>query len=437
MTTMLRRDFLKQSASTAVAVGTISALSSSSVHAAANDQLAIAVIGVGGMGRSHLRALTALKIARIVTLCDVDPKQSARAAETVKSAIGQTPQTVVDFRTVLDDKSVDAVIIATPHHWHTPIALHAMLAGKDVYVEKPASHSFEESQLLLKAARKYQRVFQHGTQMRSSALLHAAREVLDTGILGPITMSRAWNIQGKRDLAPVADSEAPAGVDYDRWLGPAPLRPFNIKRFHSTWRSFRDYGNGDFGDDGAHDLDLARWGLNANSLPVRITAHGNNMFETGFREYPDNMLVCFQYADGRVLSYEERVGFNYGQHGVDSSNVLYGTEGYMVFSRRGFFRCYLGRKEEPGPNSEKSGPLEDRVSTHVENFISCVHSREQTKADAEAAHHTCGLIHLGEIAFRTRTVLDFDPQTEKITNSEEAQSMMAKHYRKPYELPAI
>lgn len=435
MKELIRREFFSQSATAAVAVGALTALKSAPAKAAPNEQIAFAVVGTGGMGGAHLRALTKCADARIVTLCDVDPGQSASAVEFVKSETGQAPQTVMDFRSVIDDPAIDAVLIATPHHWHAPIALHAMLGGKDVYVEKPASHSFQESQLLLKVARKQKRVFQHGTQMRSSALLLEAREVLDSGILGPIAMSRAWNIQGKRDLSLVPDSKAPAGVDYDRWLGPAPLRPFNIKRFHKSWRSFRDYGNGDFGDDGAHDLDMARWGLNANTLPVRITAHGSNLFETGFREYPDNMLVSFEYGDGRVLTYEERVGFNYGQNGTDSSNAFYGTEGYMVFSRRGFFRTYLGPKEEPGPASGKSGRVGVHVPSHIENFISCIRSREETKAGADVAHLTCALIHLGEIAYRTRTVLAFDIQAEKITNSEQAQSMLAKVYRKPYELP--
>lgn len=435
-TTLVRRDFLAQSAAV-VALGAATAPLSSRADAGPNEQIAFGVVGVGGMGSGHVKALAKCTGARIAALCDVDQRHAVLAAESVKASTGQLPQTIADFRAMIDDPSIDALLIATPHHWHAPIALRAMLAGKDVYVEKPASHSFEESQLLLKVARQHQRVFQHGTQMRSSALLLEARQVLDSGLLGPIVMSRAWNIQGKRDLTPVPDSDAPAGVDYDRWLGPAPLRPFNSMRFHSCWRSFRDYGNGDFGDDGAHDLDMARWGLNANSLPVRITAHGNNMFETGFREYPDNMMVSFQYADGRVLTYEERVGFNYGQNGTDSSNVFYGTEGYMVFSRRGFFRCYLGTKEEPGPASGKSGRVGVHVPSHIENFISCIRTREQTNADAEVAHHTCGLIHLGEIAFRTRTVLDFDPQTEKITNNQQAQSMLAKEYRKNYELPVI
>jgi len=375
--------------------------------------------------------------ARIATLCDVDESRRAKAIDAVKNVNGQSPQGVSDFRTVLDDPAIDAVVIATPHHWHAPIALYAMLAGKDVYVEKPASHSFEESRLLLDMARQQKRVFQHGTQMRSSALLAEARAVIDSGLLGPITMSRAWNIQGKRDLTPVPDSVPPAGVDYDKWLGPAPVRPFNINRFHSSWRAFRDYGNGDFGDDGAHDLDMARWGLNATTLPVRITAHGNNIFETGYREYPDNMIVSFMFEDGRVLTYEERVGYNYGQNGTDSSNVFYGTEGYMVFSRRGFFRCYLGKKEEPGPASGKSGRVGTPVPTHLENFITCMRSREQTNADAEVAHLTCGLIHLGEIAYRTRSVLEFDTKTERITNSEPAQAMMAKQYRQRYALPTI
>ncbi|MBM3800933.1 MAG: Gfo/Idh/MocA family oxidoreductase [Acidimicrobiia bacterium] len=434
MTTVTRRSLLINSANAAIA----SAMFSLSGHSrvSANDRVSVAVIGVGGMGTAHLRFLSDLKDAHIAAVCDVDEQHLRKAVEFVKTRTGQSPATAGDFRRTLDDASIDAVVIATPHHWHCPIALQALQAGKDVYVEKPAGHRFRETRLLVEAAKKYKRIVQHGTQMRSSNVLTEIRSVLDSGILGKIVMARAWNIQGKsRNLKAVPDSPVPPGVDYDRWLGPAPKHPFNQQRFHRLWRSFRDYGNGDMGDDGAHDLDLARWGLGATTHPVRITAHGNNLFEQGYREYPDNMMVSFQYADGRVLTYEERAGFEYGQNGTDSSNAVYGTDGYIIFSRRGFYRTYLGKKEEPGPAAGKAGRVGDAVHPHHQDFLNCVRTRKPTQAGAEVAHLSCALIHLGEIAFRTRTVIEFDPQTEQITNSKQANRMLTKNYRKPYGLP--
>ena len=349
---------------------------------------------------------------------------------------GKTPQTTHDYRTIIDDKSIDAVVIATPHHWHCPIAVPALLAGKDVYVEKPASHVFQEGRLLVDAARKNGRIVQHGTQMRSSPVTAEAAEVLKSGILGDIKITKAWNVQDRGFARPVPDSDPPVGVDYDRWLGPAKKRPFNRNRFHGTWRLFREYGNGDFGDDGAHDLDMAVWALGVTEHPVRITAHGSNVKPPGYREFPDNMNVSFEYADGRVLIYEDRLFTPYGMHGVDSGNAFYGTNGYMIFSRRGFFRTYLGRNEQPGPKSGQGGRSGVRLPTHMEDFLNCVRNRRPTRADAVTAHRTAALIHLGEIAYRTRTVLEFDSKAETITNSKEAHAMLTKEYREPYGLPS-
>ncbi|MHC4399090.1 MAG: Gfo/Idh/MocA family protein [Planctomycetota bacterium] len=285
------------------------------------------------------------------------------------------------------------------------------------------------------AARKNKRIIQHGTQMRSSPVLAKAAEVLKSGILGEIKIAKAWNVQDRGFAKPVPDSQPPSGVDYDRWLGPAKKRPFNRNRFHGTWRLFREYGNGDLGDDGAHDLDTAAWGLGVMEHPVRITAHGSSVNPPGYREFPDNMNISFEYADGRVLIYEDRLFTPYGMHGVDSGNAFYGTKGYMIFSRRGFFRTYLGKKEEPGPKSGQSGRVGAPTASHMQNFLNSIRSRKTTKADAEIAHRTCALIHLGEIAYRTKTVLEFDPKTETIANSMEANAMLTKEYREPYGLP--
>lgn len=401
-----------------------------------NDQIAVGLIGFNGMGMGHVRRVASNSGARVVSLCDIDDAVLARGVSAVREIADDTPRTTRDFREIIDDDSIHAVVIATPHHWHCPIAVPALLAGKDVYVEKPASHVFHEGRLLVDAARKNRRIVQHGTQMRSSPVTAEAAEVLASGILGKINITKAWNVQDQGFAKPVSDGQRPAGVDYDRWLGPAPKRPFNQNRFHRKWRLFREYGNGDFGDDGAHDLDMAAFGLGVTEHPVRITAHGSNVRPPGYREFPDNMNVSFEFADGRVLIYEDRLFTPYGLHGVDSGNAFYGTEGYMIFSRRGFFRTWLGKKEEPGPRSGQSGRVGAPVPSHIEDFLNSVRSRKTGKTNAEVAHRTCALIHLGEIAYRTRTVLEFDPKTETVTNSSKANAMLTKEYREPYGLPA-
>ncbi len=418
--------------------GTVAAFLGGYVESASsspNDQIAVALIGINGIGMYHVRQIAANRLARVVALCDVDDAVLARGVSRVKEMTGNTPQTTRDYREIIDNQSIDAVVIATPHHWHCPIAVPTLLAGKDVYVEKPASHVFQEGRLLVDAARKNGRIVQHGTQMRSSRVTAEAAEVLKSGILGDIKITKAWNVQDRGFAKPVSDSNPPAGVDYDRWLGPAKKRPFNRNRFHESWRLFREYGNGDFGDDGAHDLDMAAWALGVAEHPARITAHGSNVKPPGYREFPDNMNVSFEFADGRVLIYEDRLFTPYGMHGVDSGNAFYGTNGYMIFSRRGFFRTYLGRNEEPGPKSGQARRVGVPFPTHMEDFFNCVRNRQPTKANADIAHRTAALIHLGEIAYRTKAVLEFDSKAETITNSKEAHAMLTKEYRKPHGLP--
>jgi predicted dehydrogenase len=402
---------------------------------AANDKISVAIIGFNGMGMHHVRRAAQISGAQVVALCDVDDAVINRGVNTVKEIAGNTPRTTRDFRSIIDDKTIDAVAIATPHHWHCPIAVPALLSGKDVYVEKPASHVFDEGRLLVDAAKKNKRIVQHGTQMRSSPVTAEAGEVLKSGILGEIKITKAWNVQDRGFAKPIPDGSPPSGVDYDRWLGPAKKRAFNKNRFHSRWRLFREYGNGDFGDDGAHDLDMAAWGLGVTEHPIRVTAHGSNVNPPGYREFPDNMNVSFEYADGRVLIYEDRLFTAYGLHGVDSGNAFYGTKGYMIFSRRGYFRTYLGPGEAPGPKSGESGRVGAPLPDHMADFLNNVRVRGETKAGVEIAHRTCGLIHLGEIAYRTKTVLEFDRETETITNSKEAHAMLTKEYREPYGLP--
>ena len=232
-----------------------------------------AVIGVGGRGNGI--AQTAVDYSDVLALCDVNESRAASIARVPKFR-KKPPKVLTDFRRVLDDKAIDAVFIATPHHWHTPIAVRALEAGKHVYVEKPASHVYAEGRLLIKAARKAKRIVQHGTQMRSSEVTMKAEEVLKNGLLGEIKLSRGWSIEPRIHPPPVPDSKSPEGLNYETWLGPAPRRPYNRNRVN-RWRWYRDYGNGEMGDDGIHDIDLAVWGLGVDSMPVKIAAHGANI----------------------------------------------------------------------------------------------------------------------------------------------------------------
>lgn len=432
--TTTRRRFLKQSAAVTAAASTLGA-----VHAFADDtpaKLQIGVIGCGGIMSHHVKGLAGRNDVEIAWLCDVDLQQM----EKISKNIGDTqapPKRTSLFEKVVEDKSVDAVIIATPHHWHAPIALRAMAEGKDVYIEKPISHVYNEGHAIIEAAKKYNRVVQQGSQMRSSPVTERAGKLLEQGLIGDVKVARAWTAETRNVVKPVPDSKVPSGVDYDRWLGPAPKRPFNRYRFHSTWRMFRDYGNGEIGDDGIHDLDMAAWGLGVDTVPSQVTSRGGRMLLHGHAsEYPDNMSVSYEYPDGRLLIYENYPFTAYGLHGFDNGNVFYGTKGYMIFSRRGAFSVFLGPKETPGP-TEGDVRGQRGYAEHMDNFLQAVRKRTPTRANAAVAHRSCALVHFGEIAFRTEGRLDFDHDKQKFVGCDEANEMLTKKYRQPFGLPDV
>jgi len=274
---------------------------------------------------------------------------------------------------------------------------------------------------------------QHGTQMRSSEVTAKARQIIQSGLLGEVKTTKAWNVQRHRHGPAVPDALAPKGVNYDLWLGPAPKRSFNPNRFHGNWGWYRHYGNGDIGNDGVHDIDMACMGLGVDRLPIRITAHGSRIDLEGEREFPDNMMVTYQFDNNKVLIYEDRGWCHYGMDGFDSGNAFYGTKGYMIFSRRGYFQVYLDQKGTKGP-AMRGGAGNNE---HLQNFLDCIRFGKQPNADALTAHLSCALVHLGEIAYRVQRVLHFDPKTETIINDKEANAMLTKQYRKPWDLPRI
>ena len=430
-----RREFLHQSTQAGVATAALSTLTGAyAVAVEKPETLNIGIIGCGGIMTHHVKGLVSRgEAVSISYLCDVDAAQIERMAQVMEGHQSAPAKRTSRYEDVIEDKNVDAVIIATPHHWHAPIAIAAMANGKDAYIEKPISHVFDEGPMIIEAAEKYDRVVQQGSQMRSSPVTAKAGELLAQGIIGEVKVARAWTAEIRDVVKPVPDSTPPTGVDYDRWLGPAPKHAFNKYRFHQTWRMFQDYGNGEIGDDGIHDLDMATWGLGVDTLPRFITARGSRMMLHGHAsEYPDNMHVTYEYPDGRLLVYENYPFTSYGIYGFDNGNVFYGTEGYMVFSRRGAFSTFLGPKSKPGP-TEGDLRRQTGYSEHMADFLNAVrtHNRD-THAKPEIAHRSCALVHLGEATYRTKGQLEFDAAAGQFIDCDEANALLTKEYRAPY-----
>jgi len=438
-----RRKFLEQSGQAVSLLAAASALSA--VHAFGEDNPAairFGIIGCGGIMTLHVSEIVRRKLpVSIAWLCDIDPQQIEKMSQIVGGFQSSPPKRTGKYEDVVADKDVDAVIIATPHHWHAPIALVALQEGKDTYIEKPISHVYNEGPVIIEAAKKHGRIVQQGSQMRSSPVTAKAGKLLADGIIGEVKVARAWTAEIREIVKPLPDSTPPTGVDYDRWLGPAPKRPFNQHRFHGSWRMFRDYANGEIGDDGIHDIDMAAWGLSvtgATSLPSKITARGSRMMLHGSAgDYPDNMNATFEYPDGRLLVYENYPFTAYGMHGFDNGNVFYGTEGYMIFSRRGAFSVFLGPKSEPGPTEGKELRGQRGYEQHMDDFLNSIRTRQPTRANPETAHRSCALVHLGDIAYLMGKQLEFDIDKQQVVNCEEANALLTKTYREPYVLPSV
>src|SRR5687767_8392620 len=346
MNTSNRRHFLKQSGGALVAAGTIPSL-----HAqGANERFVIGLIGPGGMGTNHLHWFAAQKDVSLAYVCDPDESRRNGAADTAEKLSGTRPKAVADMRRVFEDKAVDAVVIATTDHWHAPATILACDAGKHVYVEKPCAHNIREGRLMIEAAKRNKRVIQVGTQSRSGPAVREAMQALREGIIGDILASKAWNSQLRANIGHAKPSKPPDGVDYELWLGPAPHVPFQANRFHYTWHWWYDFGTGDMGNDGVHDLDIARWGLGVDTHPSVITAAGGKLFFDDDQQFPDTQTVIFEYpANGKKkqLIYEQRIWSPYHQEGYENGNAFYGTKGVLILGKQSGWKV-IGAGNKPG-----------------------------------------------------------------------------------------
>lgn len=451
-----RRDFIKKSmvASTGLAIGGMgfSAKSYASV-VGANDRINVAVVGIGGRGGAHLQGFGLLKKAKnvlIKTLCDTDENFFAKGLKTVKDITGDTPSIEWDMRKVFQDKDIDAVSYATPNHWHALGTIWACQAGKHVYVEKPATHNVFEGRKMIEASRKYDKRIQVGFQSRSSQSVIDAIQFIHNGGIGDIYMARGLCIKPRDSFGIAKNSEPPANLHYDLWLGPAPWRPYNEKRGHYNWHWFWDTGNGDTGNQGPHQFDIARWGLNKNEHPVSIFSSGGVFGidpDECAQETPNTQSSVFTYADGKILEFETRGRYTNAEAnlGITVGNIFYGTDGYLELGN-GEWNAYRKRELKPfagtkisasGERQEAPNTVGDTPSDHFGNFIDAIRSGKDgdLNCDIIEGHYSSALPHLANISYRLKRGLKFMGDYEKFANDAEADTMLTRKYRYPYIVP--
>lgn len=398
--------------------------------AAAPRKVVLGLIGPGGMGMNHLKMLAARPDVEVAYVCDPDRDRVAAAVQAVQSATGTAPKGVEDLRRVLEDPRVEAVFIATPDHWHAPATLLALSAGKHVYVEKPCCHNIREGRLMVEAAQRSGKLLQVGTQSRSTAVVQEAIERVRKGEIGEVLVVKAWNSQRRGDIGKKQPGTPPAALNYDLWVGPAPMVPYRENLLPGRWRWFYPFGCGDMGNDGVHDLDVALWGLGVTTHPSRIACLGGKYFFDDDQQFPDTQYAVFEYPDSgsgkkKQLIFEQRIWSPYVQEGYENGAAFYGTEGMLIVGHAEGWRLYGPRNK---PIAERKGPAD--LKAHHDNFLDCVRGDQKNlNAPITAGHLAASVVHLANIAARVGRTLDFDPEKEAILHDPEANRLVRREYR--------
>jgi predicted dehydrogenase len=443
-----------------------------------NERLRVAVLGVGKRGIDHAMAFAARRDTEVAIICDVDSEVGQRRCDELHAKTERRPRYKQDLRKVLDDKTIDVVSIALPNHWHALAAIWAMQAGKDVYLEKPVSHSVAEGRAIVKAARKHQRICQTGTQHRSLGGLRDAMAYLHAGRLGKVTMARGICYKARRSIGPAGNYTPPSTVNYDLWCGPAPVRPVTRKQFHYDWHWFWDYGNGEVGNQGVHQMDMARWGLGVDTLCSSVLSYGGRFGFNDAGETANTHVLIFDYGP-KSLVFEVRALKTDDLRGVRIGVIFEGTKGCLVWNSS------LSGGTVFDPDGHQVTTFAGRGGDHFDNFVKGVRTRniKDLHADIVEGHFSSALCHLGNISYRLgnslpakaasellstidtanqpeetfhRTVkhlnenkidttnslrvgahLSLDSKTEHFLNNPRANELLQREYRPPYRMPPI
>jgi predicted dehydrogenase len=428
-----RRNFLMGSAAALTAVPRL--VSSPS------DKVRVACVGLRGRGKNHIEAYSKLPNVEIAAFCDIDENVLNQRLSDYEKSGHKRPASYVDLRKLLEDKSIDAISIATPNHNHTLQTIWACQAGKHVYVEKPCSHNMFEAKQIVAAARKYNRVVQQGSQSRSSVALQQAVQGMRDGMLGDVYMARGLCFKWRASIGHTPESPVPAGVNYDLWQGPAQVHPFTKNRFHYNWHWFWDYGNGNLGNQGIHEVDIARWGLGV-TYPTKVSAIGGHFMFEDDQQTPNTLSCAFEFDDGgkkKMMTFEVRPWMSNHEAGIGErgkpdpntiGNLFYGSKGYMAIDGYNHYQTWMGKEQEPGPTATAGGD-------HFANFITAVRSNNRGELTAEIGEGAISttLVHLANISYRLGRELHFDEKNYKCVGDDEANAMFTRNYRASFTVP--
>ncbi len=407
----------------------------------ANDRVNLAVIGTGGRGRGHLRYFSEVPGARVAAICDVNQEARERASAIVRNTQGHDPKEYSDMRALFEDGEVQAVSVATPNHWHALTTIWACQAGKDVYVEKPASHNAFEGEQMIRAARKHKRMVQVGSQSRSIGHKRMAVQMLRDGAIGEVYMARGLCFRRRKSIGHTPQEPVPPGLDWDQFLGPAPMREYSKNRFDYNWHWFWDTGNGDIGNQGVHEMDICRWGLAEYAKPRSVSSTGGKFVWQDDQETPNTQQAHFQFGSSQIV-FDVRnlsspneggaplAGSNY------TGNIFFGNQGYMVVDPLGF-QIYMGDEREKTHDEQRQ---EERIwdpTPHMTNFIEAVRSRNHysLNADIRVGAAAAELCHLANISYRCEQQLHIDPVSGLFIGNGMANEMLSRRYRMPYVVP--
>jgi len=392
-----------------------------------NETIQVGIVGLGQQGRELALELAQISGVRVAALCDVDAHVLAAAQHELEDRTQTRPILLTQHEKLLERGNLDAIVIATPDHWHARMSMEAIQAGKDLYLEQPVAHSIAEGTALLRIASQSRRIIQTGLPQRSGAHFKSAVALLQSGEIGRVHLAKAWAIHRRRSIGKVTSTTPPVGIDYDRWLGPAPDRPFQSNRFHQNWCWFWDYGSGELGLWGVQLLDVVRWGLNLD-LPTRVAATGGRRGFHDDRETPDTLTVQYEFPDVDVV-WEHRQWSSRGIEGRTAAVAFYGEQGTLILDRSGW-KVYDGREGRYANASEIH-------QSHLQNWIDCLRSRQSPAADLQIGLRSAAMCHLGNISSRLGREIHFDTSSWSCGADIAAMDLFQSLSRSPWELPAI
>jgi predicted dehydrogenase len=391
-----------------------------------SETFIVGVMGMGGRGSQHAGSFAALPGVEVAYVCDVDQRRSGKAADDAGRSGKKTPKAVGDFRRILDDKAVDALVVATCNHWHAPAAILACAAGKHVYVEKPCSHNPREGELLVEAARKHNRVVQMGNQRRSWPKVIEAMEQVRSGAIGRPYFAECFYGNARPSIGHGKELPVPSWLDYELWQGPAARRPYRDNILHYNWHWFWNWGNGELGNNGVHMIDVARWGLGVD-YPTHVSSSGGRYRYQDDQETPDTHVVCYEFDGRKAITWEGRSCNPVRPGNARADVVFYGDDGALEISGGGYLITDIKGK----PVKKVGGSGGDAV--HLTNFIAAARGETRPNSEIEEGHKSTLLCHLGNIAHRTGRALRCDPKDGRILDDSEAMNFWSREYAKGWE----